>query len=106
MLEHVIAKGVPFNGMREGVKEAILGDPSLLHEQLSKDVQKIFDNVLHDFDLMFIVEEVPDAKRDALREEMNDFVSKARTTLDGPVAVALGTAMTESDTYRKRKAYP
>lgn len=63
------------------------------HATLLKNVQNVFDMVLADFDEMFVVEELPDPKRDAMARQIQDFVVKANQKLDGPVETEWAKAM-------------
>ena len=69
---------------------------------LGSGIKEVFNKTLDDYDLMFIVHEVPDAKRDELQEQISDFVSKAKATLDGPVQDRLEEA--SGHVTKKRKA--
>lgn len=63
---------------------------------LLASVEKIFQKVEQDFDSMFIVEEVPNPKRDALRQEVQRFVSHAKAQIDGPIEIEFAKATKDS----------
>lgn len=62
-----------------------------------------------DFDIYFVVEELQDDDRDALRENLMEWVSKLRVTLDGPIKGDIDEAISsekisDPQTGEKRKA--
>ena len=97
LLRHTISRGAPFANMGAGVKAAIEGKIDDLRSQLLESVEKVFDMVLEDFDTMFVVEEVPNPQRDILRQQINEFVGRARAKIDGPIAQEFATAIKDSD---------
>lgn len=64
--------------------------------KLVENVQKIFEKVVRDFDSMFVVEELPNPQRDALRQEVRRFVSHAKAQIDGPMEVEFAKATKDS----------
>ena len=76
-LKYAIDKGEPFSKyipiLTEYFHKAVDKEGIALSESLGK----VFDNVLHDYDFQFVVEELPDERRDALKEEVKDFVRHA-----------------------------
>lgn len=60
------------------------------------NVQKIFDKVVQDFDLMFVVEELPNADRYMLRREVQRFVSHANAKMNGAIEAEFAKATKDS----------
>ena len=83
--------------MLPGVKEEVEKhlDDSL--GELLADVTGIFDRVIKDFDSQFTNEEIHDDRRDALQDQLRDFVSKAKPKLNGSIAGELAKAMMQSE---------
>ena len=96
LLEHAISEGLPFAAMRPGVEDMMKRGLLECQEALSESVKIVFENVLKDFDRMFVVEEVPNPKRDVLREQVNVFVNGAKAKINGPIEMELATAVNES----------
>ena len=63
---------------------------------ISKSLKEVGRELLHDFDTTFVVEEVPDAKRDKFRSEARDWVAAAKAQLDGPMRQAFASFNDES----------
>ena len=85
-------RGEAFAKIAPGIKETM--ERGLAKEEpiLLKGVQSVFAMVLRDFDLMFVVEELPDARRDALRQQTQQFVDHALATYHGTIAVEFAKA--------------
>lgn len=96
LLENAISKDEQFSQINPGIKTSF--DDALEKQQpkLIDNVQNIFNRVVPDFDSMFVVEELPNPKRDALRQEVQRFVSHARAQIDGPIEVEFAKATTDS----------
>ena len=60
-------------------------------------INKVFDRILRDFDLSFVVEELPNLRRDALRRKMKAFVRDAKAEIDKNIEIELAKAESESD---------
>lgn len=85
LLEQAIRDGAPYSKLCDQVKDAV--ELALLDQQatLLQNVQDIFDTVVRDFDQMFVVEEIPDARRDTLCKQIQEFVMQANARLNGPI---------------------
>ena len=86
LLKHAIDHGEPYTKLCERVKNAIESELQIKRTALLLNVQDVFDSVINDFDEMFVVEEIPDPRRDALCQQIQEFVLQAKTRLDGPIA--------------------
>ena len=80
------AMGEPYAKIADQVQDAMETAFSHYRTALLEKVQDVFDSVVVDFDEMFVVEEVPDSKRDALCQQIQEFVIHANARLDGPIA--------------------
>ncbi|KAK4692237.1 hypothetical protein P7C71_g4926, partial [Lecanoromycetidae sp. Uapishka_2] len=75
-----------------GIKGALEEGLDKLKPELLDDVRKVFKDVSSDFDLMFVVKELPDSRRDALRQRIKVFVYSAQKEIDGPLTQELAKA--------------
>ena len=96
LLEDTISKGEQFGKINPGIKKSFENGLKMQQPKLVKKVQEIFQKVTQDFDSMFVVEELPNAKRDALRLEVQRFVSHAKAKNDGPIEVEFAKATKDS----------
>ena len=92
LLERAIRNGEPYARISDCVKDSI--EFALLSKQTAflQKIQDIFDSVVKDFDEMFVVEEIPDPRRDALCLQIQDFVAKANARLNGPIELEFAAA--------------
>lgn len=77
LLKDAMGRMEPFKQMVPKVKEiyeATLGDQEKV---FMRELSKVFDRVLQDYDMMFVIEELPDKGRDTLKEEVKAFVDQA-----------------------------
>ena len=79
-------KGDLYTKLSDRVKTAVESALDKKQAALILKVQEVFDSVLEDFDAMFVVEEVPDPRRDDLCKQVQEFVIEANARLDGPIA--------------------
>lgn len=96
LLEDAISKGEQFSKINPGIKNAIENELETQQPKLVENVQEIFHKVTQDFDSMFVVEELPNPKRDALRLKVQRFVSHAKAQNDGPIEVEFAKATKDS----------
>lgn len=97
LLEDSISKGEPFSRIFPGVEKAIEDGIDKLQPAIIKQVQRVFDDVVGDFDLLFVVEEEADEGRDNLRERTQEFVRWAKAKMYGPMQKELSIAKLQSD---------
>lgn len=83
LLKDTMERGEPYGKILPGIKEAIESGLEELKPGLLKAVYNVFKDVSKDFDLMFVVEALPNAQRDALRQRIMDYVYEAQKTIDG-----------------------
>lgn len=79
-------RGEPFDKILPGVRKVIDDGLKTLQPELLANIHEVFAMVLTDFDLNFVVEELPDTRRDLLRDQVKSLVTHARAKLDGPIA--------------------
>ena len=96
MLEDAISKGEQFSKILPGIEESFENELEKQQPTLVENVQQIFRKVVQDFDSMFVVEELPNPKRDALRQEVQRFVSRAKARIDGRIEFELAKATKHS----------
>lgn len=85
-------RGEPFAKIVPGFQKAFEDGLKRLQSGLVESVQEVFAMVLTDFDLMFVVEELPDPKKDILRDQIKDFVCRAKAKVNGPIATEFAIA--------------
>ena len=85
LIERAFENGEPYAKVGDRVKDAM--ETAFLHYQtgLLEKVQEVFESVVADFDQMFVVEEIPDPKRDTLCLQIQEFVIQANARLNGPI---------------------
>ena len=96
MLEDAISKGEQFSLINPGIEKSFENQLKKQQPKLVESVQKIFDKVVQDFDTMFVMDETPDPQRDALRQEVQRFVSNAKAEINGPIEVEFAKATKHS----------
>lgn len=87
LLEHAMKVGGPYNLIGAKVKEAFDQEVTRRYPKLLKRTQNIFEAVLKDFDSMFVIEEFPSPQRDVLRRRIQEFVTQANVTINGPITI-------------------
>lgn len=92
LLEDAISKGVQFSKINPGIQTSFDDELEKQQPKFVVGVQKVFDKVLQDFDSMFVVEELPNPKRDALRYEVQRFVKNAQAEMNGPIEIEFAKA--------------
>ena len=83
LLEDTMQRGDPFGGLIPGIKAAMKYGVEKLQPQLLKGVKSVFEGVSDNFDLMFVVKELPDDRRDALRCCIKRYVDYANLRING-----------------------
>ena len=78
--------------MIPGAKQTFGAALQNLLPELVKSLTSVFNMVLSDFDLMSVVEETPDHRRDALQGQLQRFVDSARDKINGPITVEFARA--------------
>lgn len=87
-----IKQGAPFENFFPGLQSMFKDSFTKQSTVLEKGLRKAFDDILQDFDLNFVVVQVPDKKRDCLQEQLKHFVNYAKAQADGPIATELARA--------------
>lgn len=78
-------RGEAYAKIIPAIKAAIKIGLENLKPGLLGSIRNVFKDVSNDFDLMFVVEELPNPRRDALRQRIKIFVDKAHNEIDGPL---------------------
>ncbi|MCJ1396569.1 hypothetical protein MMC18_009460 [Xylographa bjoerkii] len=103
LLEDAIGTGKPFSQLRSSIKGAIKRELEKSLPKMVDDVQEVFQQILNDFDRMFVVVEVDDPRTNELRKQVQAFVAQARSDIDGPIvrelAIAMGCSPTTEGTF-------
>lgn len=94
MLRDSIDRGEPYAKIMPGFQTAIEDGLKKLEPEFVDSVQEVFKIVLDDFDRMFVVEILPDPKRDVLKGQVNKFVCWARAKVDSQIATEYARATT------------
>ena len=76
-------RGDPFGGFIPGIKAAMKYGVEKLQPQLLKGVKSVFEGASDNFDLMFVVKELPNKRRDALRRRIKRYVDHANSRING-----------------------
>lgn len=92
LLEDTMQRGEPFGGFIPGIRAAMKHGVENLRPQLLKDVKSVFDGVSDNFDLMFVVKELPNERRDALRQRIKRYVDQANSRINGELTLELAMA--------------
>ena len=92
-----ISMGEPYVEMLPGVQADMERGLEDLHGLLLPRVIEVFDGILKDFDLTFAHEELQNDQRDALQEQLLEFVAEAKSKLNGPIATELAKTYMLSD---------
>ena len=83
LLKDTMERGEPFGGFIPGIKAAMKYGVEKLQPRLLKDVKSVFDGVTKNFDLLFVVEEQPNERRDALRQRIKQYVDDVNSRING-----------------------
>lgn len=83
LLNDTMERGEPFGGFIPGVKAAMKYGAGNLQPRLLKDVESVFNGVSKNFDLLFVFEEQPNKRRDALRQRIKQYVDNANSRING-----------------------
>ena len=97
LMNDAMSKGEPFAGFCPGIKNSIEKEIGRRQPEVLRSVQEVFNMILEDFNSTFVVEEIPDAKRDLFRSQIQQFVDLAQAKINGPLETELGTAMKDSE---------
>ena len=90
-------RGEPFAKMLPSFRKSLDDGIVKLQGGFAETVQEVFEMVLTDFDLLFVVEDIPDPQKDILREQVKEFVLLARQKIHGPITREFALA-TEAET--------
>ena len=85
-------KGTPFENFHSDLGNMFEVSISKQSAVLEKGLKKVFDDILEDYDLNFVVVESPDSQRDELKERVKEFVKYANAHADGPITIELARA--------------
>ena len=83
LLKDSMERAEPFSRFIPGIKAAIKYGVAKLQPQLLEDVKSVFEGVSNNFDLLFVVEEQPDERRDAIRQRIKQYVDDANSRING-----------------------
>ena len=86
LLKDSFDRGEPFAEMSTGVKTSFEAGLEKETSQLVQNQTRVFNMILSDFDLIFTVEELPDPRRDVLRDQLKEFVERSRAKIEGDIA--------------------
>ncbi len=92
LLEDTMQRGEPFGGFVPGIKAAMEYGVEKLQPQLLKGIKSVFEGVSENFDLMFVVKELPDERRNALRRHIKRYVDRADSKINGELTRELAMA--------------
>ncbi len=92
MLKDSIKRGEPFAKIMPGIERTIDDGLKKIEPELIDSVQEVFEMVITDFDRMFVVDLLPDPKRDVLKDQVKDFVCHARAKVDNKIATEYALA--------------
>ena len=96
IIERVVTNGSPYEAIVAGVKEDSSMAVEELKEKLKPDLQSIYEDLIADFDSMFVVEEETNEDRDVLVSNITGFIESTRPHLDGPLRDKLRRIIQES----------
>jgi len=85
LIKEAMDRGEPFSKICSDIKESMEERLDKQRSLLLNGVKVVFEKILKDFDLMFVVEEVPNPKRDVLRRQVQQFVQHANEKYDGTI---------------------
>ena len=96
VINDAISQGKPFNAITRGIKDTFGVVFATQKSTLIRNATEVFDRILRDFDLNFVVKEIKNPQRDQLRREMSAFVAEAKEEIDQNIMVELSRAETET----------
>ena len=85
-------RGEPFDGFIPGIRAAMKQGVENLQPKLLKGVKSVFEGVSDNFDLMFVVKELPNERRDALRQRIKRYVDHANSRINGELTLEMAMA--------------
>ena len=93
LLNDAMQRGEPFAKISPRLREIFEDSFRQQQKTLEVGLKKVFDSVSADFDKQFVVEEVPNEERDAMKQKVLEFVTSAREQLDGPIEAEFAKAI-------------
>ena len=88
-----INRGEPFSQIQTGVRKSFYDEIEKLKPDVVFAVHQVLDQILSDFDNMFVVKEINDPLMTELREQIKDFVAQADQRIHGKMNTELAIAM-------------
>lgn len=92
LLEDTVQRGELFDGFIPGIRAAMKQGVKNLQSQLLNGVKSVFEGVSDNFDLMFVVKELPNERRDALRQRIKRYVDHANSRINGELTLEMAMA--------------
>ena len=92
LLEDTVERGDPFSEFVPGIRDAWKKGVDFSQRNLLKRVTSIFEAVSDNFDLMFVFEEIPNERRDALRERIRRYVEDANLRMNKELTLEFAMA--------------
>ena len=92
LLEDTMERGEPFSGFVPGIRAAWKKGVDVSHPQLLKRVKSVFEGVSDNFDLMFVVKEIPNERRNALRQRIKQYVDDANLRINKELTLEFAMA--------------
>ena len=92
LLEDTMERGEPFGGFVPGIRAAWKKGVDVSQPKLLKRVKSVFEGVSDNFDLMFVVQELPNERRDALRQRIKQYVDYANSRINGELTLEFAMA--------------
>ena len=83
LLQDIMQRGEPFGKICPGTKAVINNVLDELQPELLEGVESVIRGVSDNFDLICVVEELPDERRDALRQRIKHYVDYANSRIHG-----------------------
>ena len=92
LLEDTMERGEPFGAFIPGIRAAWKKGVDISHPRLLKRVKAVFEGVSDNFDLMFVFEEIPNERRNALRERIKRYVEDANLRINKELTLEFAMA--------------
>ncbi len=92
LLEDTMQRGEPFSGIIPGIRAAMKDGMNKLKPRLLRGVKSVFKGISDNFDWMFVVEELPDERRDALRRRIRQYVDHANSRVNRELTLEFAMA--------------
>ena len=92
LLEDTMQRGEPFGGFIPVIRAAMKYGMDELQPELLEDVKSVFEGVSDNFDLMFVFKEVPNERRDALRQRIKQYVDYANSRINEDLTLEMAMA--------------